>query len=547
MSNVTVPPKSQRALVFQGGGSLGAYEAGVFHVLYHWIKKDVHNDHENIFDIIAGTSIGAINASIILSHILEKKEEFKGKGNDNGESNNMRYWEGSPEKLVDFWRYVSSTFDYFRFWTPFLKSSWDNWRSFFPYLNLPSGEAFRRYLSTRRSLAFGEQYVFSPMFFFPFATPMFNKFFDYTPLASWHQYSNDPLRSSIEKFAKKLRNGQKIKTDIEKNYEPRLLLVSVDIENAETETFDSYEKNEDKEGISLKHVIASAAVPKNFAYEEINGRKYWDGGIASNTPLRELISEHTVFWKKKLRLESEEETLTYTTWKDWKKSKQKIPAVEVCIVNLHPSKEAGAHVPLLYDYDMTKDRENDIRFHDKTEYDLKMGKVIDDYKDFVKQMTDLAIESIDKINESAGKINDKKYEGDLKGYYNDKIRKFNNILEHRSRTSKRKGEQRYYWHLLKHRFDLEEKVKIQREDDSHVISDKIFDFSYDTIDQLIKKGIDDALEGVFEAEKKEHDNNVDKACNELEKLIEDIKAVNTDEDQYLIEAAGNIIINECKK
>ena len=29
--------KSQRALVFQGGGSLGAYEAGVFHVLYHWI------------------------------------------------------------------------------------------------------------------------------------------------------------------------------------------------------------------------------------------------------------------------------------------------------------------------------------------------------------------------------------------------------------------------------------------------------------------------------------------------------------------------------
>jgi predicted acylesterase/phospholipase RssA len=32
-------PSTQRALVFQGGGSLGAYEAGVFHVLYHWIKK----------------------------------------------------------------------------------------------------------------------------------------------------------------------------------------------------------------------------------------------------------------------------------------------------------------------------------------------------------------------------------------------------------------------------------------------------------------------------------------------------------------------------
>lgn len=544
MSNVTVP-KLQRALVFQGGGSLGAYEAGVFHVLYHWIKKDLNNDDENIFDIIAGTSIGAINASIILSHILERKEEeFKGKGNDNnGKSSNMKYWEGSPEKLVDFWRYVSSTFDYFRFWTPFLKSSWDNWRSFFPYLNLPSGEAFRRYLSTRRSLAFGEQHVFSPLFFVPFATPMFNKFFDYTPLALWHQYSNDPLRSSIEKFAKKLRNGQKIKTSIEKNNEPRLLLVSVDIENAETTTFDSYKKkDEDKEeGISLKHVIASAAVPKNFAYEEINGRKYWDGGIVSNTPLRELISEHTDFWKEKLGLESEKEKLTYTTWKDWEESEQKIPKVEVCIINLHPSQEAGAHIPSLFDYDTTKDRENDIRFHDKTEYDLKMAKVVADYKDFVERMIDVATESIDKINESVGKINDKKYKDDLKEYYNNKIRDFNRILEQTSKSTKRKGGNRYYWHLLKHRFDVDEKIKIQREDDEDIISDKIFDFSYDTIDKLIKKGIDDALDKVFEAEKEKHNNSVDDACNELQKLIEDIKAVNTNEDQYLIGAAENII------
>ena len=39
----------QRALVFQGGGSLGAYEAGVFEVLYYWIKKDIDDD-ENVFD-----------------------------------------------------------------------------------------------------------------------------------------------------------------------------------------------------------------------------------------------------------------------------------------------------------------------------------------------------------------------------------------------------------------------------------------------------------------------------------------------------------------
>lgn len=64
----------QRVLVFQEGGSLGAYEAGVFHVLYHWIKKDLPED-EDVFDIIAGTSIGAINASIIINYFLEQEPE----------------------------------------------------------------------------------------------------------------------------------------------------------------------------------------------------------------------------------------------------------------------------------------------------------------------------------------------------------------------------------------------------------------------------------------------------------------------------------------
>ena len=71
-----MPPPKQRALVFQGGGSLGAYEAGVYHVLYHWIKKDISED-ENVFDIIAGTSIGAVNASIIINEILEKKQQYE--------------------------------------------------------------------------------------------------------------------------------------------------------------------------------------------------------------------------------------------------------------------------------------------------------------------------------------------------------------------------------------------------------------------------------------------------------------------------------------
>ena len=62
----------QRALVLQGGGSLGAYEAGVFEVLYYWIKKDI-DDNENVFDVVAGTSIGAINAALLVSYVKENK------------------------------------------------------------------------------------------------------------------------------------------------------------------------------------------------------------------------------------------------------------------------------------------------------------------------------------------------------------------------------------------------------------------------------------------------------------------------------------------
>ena len=79
MENEIEDPSVQRALVLQGGGALGAYEAGVYHVLYHWIKMNLEkeNRNENIFDIIAGTSIGGINATIIISRILENKEKDK--------------------------------------------------------------------------------------------------------------------------------------------------------------------------------------------------------------------------------------------------------------------------------------------------------------------------------------------------------------------------------------------------------------------------------------------------------------------------------------
>ena len=87
-----------------------------------------------------------------------------------------------------------------------------------------------------------------------------------------------------------------IRTSIYQN-EPRFLLVAANIQTVKPETFDSYDATNN---ITINHVLASAAIPINYPYMEINGNKYWDGGILSNTPVRELINSHNTFWTKKV-------------------------------------------------------------------------------------------------------------------------------------------------------------------------------------------------------------------------------------------------------
>lgn len=58
MSVDKTAPKVQRALVLQGGGALGAYEAGVLNILSRNLRmEDKENGEENrlLFDVIAGT------------------------------------------------------------------------------------------------------------------------------------------------------------------------------------------------------------------------------------------------------------------------------------------------------------------------------------------------------------------------------------------------------------------------------------------------------------------------------------------------------------
>jgi predicted acylesterase/phospholipase RssA len=254
-------PKVQRALVLQGGGALGAYQAGVFKSLYEKMKENQNNDgnddHYHIFDIIAGTSIGAINGAILVSYFLENKK-----------------WEGSAERLESFWKYLSTP-------TPQISEASKQWKEEYEKGNNPSlasEEAARRYYSVKEFLKSGVERVFKPIY-----PPKEDKRFCDSQ-NQWLVYDNQPLRNSIEKFAK-----FPIATSFEKG-EPRLLVISVDAAEGTTVIFDSYEKEQGtreteygdsvlgkpviikyNEGIGIKHLMASSTLPEVYTYEEIEG------------------------------------------------------------------------------------------------------------------------------------------------------------------------------------------------------------------------------------------------------------------------------------
>lgn len=106
-------PEKERALVLQGGGSLGAYEAGAYRAIYEFLSK---RDEEGgvkgrpMFNIVAGTSIGAINAAVLVSYVVKNQT-----------------YEGSAERLVDFWNYLSK--DSMVDTNPFFKPWWDYWHA----------------------------------------------------------------------------------------------------------------------------------------------------------------------------------------------------------------------------------------------------------------------------------------------------------------------------------------------------------------------------------------------------------------------------------
>ncbi|HEY5736786.1 MAG TPA: hypothetical protein VIS28_00800, partial [Nitrososphaeraceae archaeon] len=117
---------------------------------------------------------------------------------------------------------------------------------------------------------------------------------------------------------------------------------------------------------------------------------------------------------------------------------------------------------------------------------------------------------------------------------NDLKQKFEEIINSKQRTLSRDNQPRYFYDLIGKRFDIMDVLKIQRKDDEHTISDKIFDFSSDTVSNLIKEGEIDAFNEIIE--KIKENEGKESALHKLKTFIYDIEneKIESEENQYIL-------------
>ena len=210
----------QVVLVLQGGGALGAYQVGVYEAL-HEAKVEP--------DWIIGTSIGAINASIIAGNEpqdrLAKLDEFW-----------SRMERPSAWPVVPAWTGISDTWSYWStlvrgipgFFEPYLPAFWG--------ANIPLGVDRAGF------------------------------------------YSTASLRQTL---------GELVDFSIINAGSPRLTVGAANVRTSMMHYFDSRQSE-----ISAKHIMASGALPPAFPAICIDGEYYWDGGILSNTPTEVIFDDY---------------------------------------------------------------------------------------------------------------------------------------------------------------------------------------------------------------------------------------------------------------
>jgi NTE family protein len=192
-----------------------------------------HHDFEP--EWIAGISIGAINAAIIAGNPREKR----------------------VGRLKEFWEMVSSPVP----WNPVTSS--DRGRSLF-------NETSAALIAT-----FGVPGFFTPRLppapLWPPGSPQSQSYYD-----------TAPLRKTLERL---------VDFDHINDLKTRLSVGAVSVTTGNFKYFDNFEFRKLGKKIGPEHIMASGALPPGFPSIEIEGEHFWDGGIASNTPLDYVLDE----------------------------------------------------------------------------------------------------------------------------------------------------------------------------------------------------------------------------------------------------------------
>ncbi|MGO4304557.1 DUF3734 domain-containing protein [Cupriavidus sp. RAF12] len=220
-----------RALVLQGGGALGAYQAGVYQGLS---EGGIHPNW------IAGISIGALNAAVIAGNPPETR----------------------VAQLRAFWEYICA-----QPWLPGLPV--DLLTETAPTWPEPMRIWFDSFNAARAMLE-GQRGFFTPRGI----TDLWARCDD-PARASY--YDTAPLKATLERFA-----------DFDRINHPREMRVSVGAVNVRTGNFAYFDNT--RQTLRPEHFMASGALPPGFPAVEIDGEYYWDGGLVSNTPLQEVLT-----------------------------------------------------------------------------------------------------------------------------------------------------------------------------------------------------------------------------------------------------------------
>ncbi len=229
VGKLELPAYETVALVLQGGGALGSYQAGVYQGL------EESGIMPNWF---CGISIGALNAAILAGNAPEKR----------------------LERLNEFWDTICKSAVF---------PEWAIDERFMPKLGSGDLRSAASGFAAMRALFEGQRGFYAPRFPPPSLTSGGGP-------AATSYYDTAPLKQTLERLADFDRINSR---------EVRVSVGAVDVETGNFAYFDNANRT-----LRAEHFMASGALPPGFPAVEIDGRHYWDGGLLSNTPLIEVLT-----------------------------------------------------------------------------------------------------------------------------------------------------------------------------------------------------------------------------------------------------------------